>query len=78
MGQAGKLLESGRLGIVPGVGYPNPSRSHFVSMAIWQTARRDVEEHGGPGWLGRSLDSNPGSSSLFVGAAPPVGAASTT
>jgi uncharacterized protein (DUF1501 family) len=68
MGQAGKLLESGRLGIVPGVGYPNPSRSHFVSMAIWQTARRDVEEHGGPGWLGRSLDSNPGSSSLFVGA----------
>jgi uncharacterized protein (DUF1501 family) len=68
MGQAGKLLESGRLGIVPGVGYPNPSRSHFVSMAIWQTARRDVEEHGGPGWLGRSLDSSPGSSSLFVGA----------
>ena len=68
MGQAGKLLETGRLGIVPGVGYPNPSRSHFVSMAIWQTARRDVEEHGGPGWLGRSLDSNPGSSSLFVGA----------
>ena len=41
MGQAGKLLESGRLGIVPGVGYPNPSRSHFVSMAIWQTARLD-------------------------------------
>ena len=39
MGEAGKLLESGRLGIVPGVGYPNPNRSHFASMAIWQTAR---------------------------------------
>src|SRR4051794_2610868 len=38
---AGKLLESGRLGIVPGVGYPNPNRSHFASMAIWQTARLD-------------------------------------
>ena len=38
MGQAGKLLESGRLGIVPGVGYPNPNRSHFASMAIWHTA----------------------------------------
>ena len=68
MGQAGKLLESGRLGIIPGVGYPNPNRSHFASMAIWHTARLDEEEHGGPGWLGRSLDSTPPSSSLFVGA----------
>jgi uncharacterized protein (DUF1501 family) len=68
MGQTGKLLESGQLGIVPGVGYPNPNRSHFASMAIWQTARLDEEEHGGPGWLGRGLDSNPGASSTFVGA----------
>src|ERR1700678_3667103 len=30
MAAAGKLLESGRLGIVPGVGYPNPNRSHFA------------------------------------------------
>ena len=29
MGEAGKLVESGRLAIVPGVGYPNPDRSHF-------------------------------------------------
>ncbi len=48
MGAAGKLLESGRLGIVPGVGYPNPNRSHFASMAIWQTARLDPEEHARP------------------------------
>ena len=41
MREAGKLLESGRLAIVPGVGYPNPSRSHFESMAIWQSARLD-------------------------------------
>jgi len=68
MGQAGKLLESGRLGIVPGVGYPNPNRSHFASMAIWQTARLDEEEHGGPGWLGRAFDSTPGTASTFVGA----------
>src|SRR3954463_14584596 len=27
-----KLLESGRLGIVQGAGYPNPDRSHFSSM----------------------------------------------
>ena len=68
MADAGKLLESGRLAIVPGVGYPNPNRSHFQSMSIWQTARLDVEDHGGPGWLGRGLDAMPGRpSSLFVG-----------
>lgn len=68
MGQAGKLLESGRLAILPGVGYPNPNRSHFASMAIWHTARLDEEKHGGPGWLGRSLDAVPGASSQFIGA----------
>ena len=40
MADAGRLLESGRLAIVPGVGYPNPNRSHFRSMAIWQSARQ--------------------------------------
>ncbi len=50
------LLERGQLGLVPGVGYPNPNRSHFESMAIWQTARLDPEEHSGPGWIGRSFD----------------------
>ncbi len=53
---ASKLLEGGRLAIVQGVGYPNPDRSHFASMAIWHTARRDPLEHGGLGWLGRGLD----------------------
>ena len=33
--EVGKLLEAGRLAIVQGVGYPNPNRSHFESMAIW-------------------------------------------
>jgi uncharacterized protein (DUF1501 family) len=56
MGDMGKLLEAGHLAIVQGVGYPNPSRSHFESMAVWQTARRDPKEHTGLGWLGRGLD----------------------
>jgi uncharacterized protein (DUF1501 family) len=72
MGGAAKLLESGRLAIVPGVGYPNPNRSHFESMAIWQSARLDLEERDGPGWLGRGLDAGPTTAegpgtSLFVG-----------
>ena len=59
MGDAGKLLESGRLAIVPGVGYPNPSRSHFRSMATWQSARLDERDHTGLGWVGRGLDEGP-------------------
>jgi uncharacterized protein (DUF1501 family) len=59
MVDAGKLLESGRLAIVPGVGYPNPSRSHFRSMAIWQSARLDERDHTGLGWVGRGLDEGP-------------------
>jgi uncharacterized protein (DUF1501 family) len=52
---------------VPGVGYPNPSRSHFRSMAVWQTARLDSEEHTGPGWLGRVGDDVPAPGAIFVG-----------
>jgi uncharacterized protein (DUF1501 family) len=76
LGGFAKLLEAGRFGVVPGVGYPNPSRSHFRSMAIWHSARFDPEEHGGLGWLGRALDGsdkagNP--AALLVGPeAPPV------
>jgi uncharacterized protein (DUF1501 family) len=67
MGDAAKLLESGRLAIVQGVGYPNPNRSHFASMATWHTARLDPEEHGGSGWIGRGLDSRAGESAVYVG-----------
>jgi uncharacterized protein (DUF1501 family) len=56
MKDAGRLLESGQLAIVQAVGYPNPNRSHFESMAIWHTARFDPEERGGLGWIGRGLD----------------------
>lgn len=50
-----RLLEGSRLGIVQGVGYPNPNRSHFVSMDIWHTASLSPE--GEPyGWLGRGVE----------------------
>lgn len=52
----GKLLESERLAVVQGVGYPNPNRSHDVSMAIWQTCSFDPTQHNTHGWLGRALD----------------------
>lgn len=53
---AADLLEDGRLAIVQGVGYPNPNRSHEVSMSIYQTARFDPTEHENSGWLGRAMD----------------------
>jgi uncharacterized protein (DUF1501 family) len=78
MAGAAKLLERGRLAIVQGVGYPNPSRSHFRSMEIWQTARPDPEESGGPGWLGRAWDDRLSAGDLsgtyFVGEGQPPAA----
>ncbi len=56
MRAAKELFDDGRLAIVQGVGYPNPDRSHFRSMKIWQRARFDDTEHNGYGWLGRALD----------------------
>lgn len=50
------LYDEGWLGIVNNVGYPNPNRSHFRSMDIWQTAS-DSTEYLSTGWLGRYLDS---------------------
>jgi uncharacterized protein (DUF1501 family) len=72
LAEAGKLLESGRLAIVQGVSYPNPSRSHFRSMAIWQSARLAAEDQGGLGWLGRALDEQPpvAAASLLIGSGP--------
>jgi uncharacterized protein (DUF1501 family) len=78
LSKAARLLERGELAIVQGVGYPNPSRSHFQSMAIWHSARRDPEEHRGPGWLGRAFDerlaAGDASGTTFVGAGPPPAA----
>jgi uncharacterized protein (DUF1501 family) len=53
-----KLLQAQQLAIVQSVGYPNPNRSHFESMAIWQCARlRPAADI--PGWLARSIDPRP-------------------
>ena len=56
MKDAKELFDDNRLSVIPGVGYPNPSRSHFRSQAIWHSARLDAEDHNGHGWIGRSCD----------------------
>jgi uncharacterized protein (DUF1501 family) len=49
-----QLWRTRRLAIVRGVGYPNPDRSHFRSMDIWQTA--SPKQPVPTGWIGRWLD----------------------
>jgi len=55
-GMAGfeRLYKNGKLAIVHGCGYENPSFSHFTSMAYWQTAAPNSGEQ--YGWVGRLAD----------------------
>lgn len=50
-----ELYDRGELGIIQGIGYPNPDRSHFRSMEIWHTAS-DSNEYESTGWIGRYFD----------------------
>src|SRR6202140_2097616 len=50
-----RLYKEGRLAIVHGCGYDNPSFSHFTSMAYWHTAAPNSGEE--YGWVGRLADS---------------------
>jgi uncharacterized protein (DUF1501 family) len=59
------LYQEGDLGIVQGVGYPNPNRSHFVATSVWETA--DPSNRSATGWLGRYFDN------ACPGADPTVG-----
>jgi uncharacterized protein (DUF1501 family) len=55
-GMAGfeRLYKNGKLAIVHGCGYDNPSFSHFTSMAYWHTAAPNSGEE--YGWVGRVAD----------------------
>jgi uncharacterized protein (DUF1501 family) len=46
--------EEGDMAIVQGLGYPEPNRSHFRSIEIWQTAS-DADEFSERGWLNQLL-----------------------
>jgi uncharacterized protein (DUF1501 family) len=52
-----ELYDEGLLSIISNVGYPEPNRSHFRSMDIWETAS-DANEFLNTGWIGRYLDSS--------------------
>lgn len=51
-----KLFDQGYLTILNNVGYPDPNRSHFRSMDIWQSGSNS-DQIINSGWLGRYFDS---------------------
>jgi len=78
----GRGLVRGGLAVIQGVGYPNPSRSHFKSAAIWHSANVNLPRGGGEtpdpesdaafGWIGRVLDGLPkpvggSAAAMFIG-----------
>lgn len=62
-----ELYKQGKVAVVQNVGYPNPNRSHFRSMDIWQSASPDDALRNG--WVGRHFDIE-----LSSGAIDPVAA----
>ncbi len=56
-GMAGfeRLYKDGKMAIVHGCGYENPSYSHFTSMAYWHTAAPNSGDQ--YGWVGKLADS---------------------
>jgi uncharacterized protein (DUF1501 family) len=61
-----ELYDNGQMAVVQGVGYPNPNRSHFRSMDIWQSGDPTTEVTT-TGWIGRYFDN------ACAGADPKVG-----
>jgi uncharacterized protein (DUF1501 family) len=51
------LWDKKKVAIIRGVGYPDSDRSHFSSMAIWQSAERTQTTKSG--WLGRWVETQP-------------------
>jgi uncharacterized protein (DUF1501 family) len=58
------LLQDQALCVVQGVGYPNPSQSHFRSMDIWQAA--GTSESLTEGWIGKALKQAPSAASFHL------------
>jgi uncharacterized protein (DUF1501 family) len=56
-GLAGLFNDEQAVCVVQGVGYPNPSQSHFRSMDVWHAA--STAETLTEGWIGKALKAKP-------------------
>jgi uncharacterized protein (DUF1501 family) len=64
------LYDKGEVAIIQGVGYPNPVRSHFRSMEIWQSGV--VDSTSARGWLGRAAEVRPTLHACYVADKAPL------
>lgn len=51
----GSIWERGDLAVIQGLGYPGANRSHFKSIALWETGG-DGSESGETGWLTEDIE----------------------
>ena len=66
MGPLKRFWDEGKLAIFLGIGYPNPSYSHFRSMDIWHTCEPD--KIGTEGWLGQAIkEIDPNAENVLTG-----------
>jgi uncharacterized protein (DUF1501 family) len=69
MSEMKRLYDNKQLAVIQGVGYPNPDRSHFESMDIWQLA--DPKRANASGWLARAIPgmkvNDAGVPGMFIG-----------
>ena len=56
-------FQSGDMAVVQGLGYPGQNRSHFKSIALWETGG-DGNQAGKNGWLTEDIEGMTGSDSL--------------
>ena len=55
----------GDMGVLLGLGYPQPNRSHFRSIEIWDTASGS-DQYLSEGWIARALQSAPRPASFAI------------
>ena len=67
------LWDKGELGIVQGVGYPQPNLSHFRSIEIWETASPS-SEYLDSGWAARAMRAGYASRAGFTAEGVVIGA----
>jgi uncharacterized protein (DUF1501 family) len=61
-----QMFDEGKVAVIQGIGYPQPSRSHFRSMDIWHTC--ESAKVGIDGWLGRAIrDMDPNQDNVLTG-----------
>jgi len=50
------LWERDEMAVIHGLGYPNPNRSHFKSIALWETGSDGISKERRSGWITHNIE----------------------